>query len=252
MRRVKWYQGAGLLLALAAPAWAQNGKGDAETDASAIHVLLAPDLETTLSAQMNGTLGDLHATLGQRVVKNALLAQLNCGEAQARAQAAEAELTMARENLAAKQGMQKLNAAGELEVTNAKSEAQKAEGARALAMAQRSYCTVKAPFAARIAKVYVKPFQTVAAGAPLFDLVSDGPLKIRLNVPSRQMAGLRDGMPFQVRVLETGKTYPAHVSAINARVDAVAQTVELEGRFDGEHPDLIAGMSGVAVLPEQR
>ncbi|HET6555390.1 MAG TPA: efflux RND transporter periplasmic adaptor subunit [Dyella sp.] len=231
---------------------ATSHAAEATADTSSVHVLLSADTETTLSAQMNGTLGDIKVSLGQRVAKNALLAELNCGEAQARAQAAAAELAMARQNLDAKQGMQKLNAAGDIEVANAKTDVAKAEGARALATAQRNYCYVRAPFGARIAKVYARPYQTVSAGTPLFDLVSDGPLKIRLNVPSNLMAQLKVGMAFQIRVTETGKTYPAHVSAVSARVDAVAQTVELEARLDGDQPDLIAGMSGVALLPGPR
>jgi hypothetical protein len=39
------------------------------------------------------------------------------------------------------------------------------------------------------------------------------------------------------------------VSAVNSRVDAVAQTVELEAQFDGTPPDLVAGMSGIARIP---
>ena len=36
------------------------------------------------------------------------------------------------------------------------------------------------------------------------------------------------------------------MTAINARVDAVAQTVELEGRIAGKPADLLAGMTGSA------
>ena len=92
----------------------------------------------------------------------------------------------------------------------------------------------------------MKPFQTVSAGTPLFDLVSDGALKVRLNVPSSQLKDLKPGLPLQVTIHETGKTYPARVSVINARVDAVAQTVELEARLEQKFPDLMAGMSGTA------
>jgi hypothetical protein len=53
-------------------------------------------------------------------------------------------------------------------------------------------------------------------------------------------------MPLQVTIYETGKTYPAHVAVVNSRVDAVAQTVELEARLDEKFPDLMAGMSGTA------
>lgn len=219
-------------------------------DPGVIRVLLAADLETTLSSQMNGTLGELKASLGQQVAKNALLAQLNCEEAQARAKVAVAELAMARQNLDAKRNLRKLDAVGDLEVAMANTEVQKAEGARALAQAQSGYCQVQAPFAGRVAKVHVKPYQTVAAGTPLFDLVSDGALKVRLNVPSSLLPTLKPGLPLEVDILETGKTYGAHVSAINSRVDAVAQTVELEARLDAEYPDLIAGMSGTARFPQ--
>lgn len=240
-----------ILSALLVPALAEEAPpvADPLDDPGAIRVLLAANLETTLSSQMNGTLGELKASLGQQVEKNALLAQLNCEEAQARAKVAGAELTMARQSLDAKRNLRKLDAVGDLEVAMANTEVQKAEGARSLAQAQSGYCKVQAPFAGRVAKVHVKPYQTVAAGAPLFDLVSDGALKVRLNVPSRLLPQLKPGLPLEVSILETGKAYGAHVSAINSRVDAVAQTVELEARLDAEHPELIAGMSGTARFP---
>lgn len=226
--------------------------GNVADDPGAIRVLLASRLETTLSAQMNGTLGELQAELGQKVPKNALLVQLNCSETQARAKVAAAELNMARQNLVAKQNLQKLNAAGELEVLLATTEVEKTEGALSLARTQSGYCQVRAPFSGRVAKVLAKPHQTVSAGTPLFDLVSDGPLKIRLNVPSVMLARLKPGAPLVVVIHETGKSYPAQVSAINARVDAVAQTVELEARLTAEHAELMPGMSGIARFPADR
>jgi multidrug efflux pump subunit AcrA (membrane-fusion protein) len=92
----------------------------------------------------------------------------------------------------------------------------------------------------------VKPFQGVTLGTPLLEMVSDGPLKLRLNVPSKLLRSLRVGTPFEVDIEETGKTYLAKVTAINARVDAVAQTLELEARIDGRPSGLLAGMTGIA------
>lgn len=234
-------------LALTTPSFSQPAP--AAIDPAAIRVLLVAELETTLSAQMNGTLGELKYSLGKQVPKGALLVQLQCNEAQARANVAEAELAQARQNLDAKRSLRDLNAVGDLEVSMANTELQKAIGARSLAVTQAGYCFVRTPFAARVAKVYVKPFQTVSAGTPLFDIVSDSALKVRLNVPSSMVKQLKAGQPFKVSILETGKTYPAKVTAINARVDAVAQTVELEARLDEAYPELIAGMSGVARFP---
>jgi RND family efflux transporter MFP subunit len=219
---------------------------DGVKDSSELRVLLAAELETTLSSQMTGTLGELQATLGQKVTKAAVLARFNCSEAQARLKVAVAELAMARQNLDAKKHLRQLDAVGDLEVAMATTDVQKAEGARALGQAQNDYCQVSAPFAGRIARVYVKPYQTLTAGTPLFDLVSDGPLKVRINVPSTLLPRLKNGEALRVRIHETDTTYPAHISAINSRVDAVAQTVELEARLDHPYPELMSGMSGTA------
>ncbi|MCW2271378.1 multidrug resistance protein MdtN [compost metagenome] len=244
-----------LSLATALPAWAEDAPQATHVpppldEAATIRVLLAPELETTLSSQMAGTLTELRGSFGQRVAKSAPLARFNCSEAQARAKVAAAELAMARQNLDAKKSLRKLDAVGDLEVSMANTEVQKADGAQAMAAAQSSYCQVLAPFAGRVAKVHVKPYQTVSAGTPLFDLVSDGDLKVRLNVPSTRLKHLKPGMPLEVNIVETGKQYPAHISVINARVDAVAQTVELEAQLDNKYPELIAGMSGTARFPD--
>lgn len=92
----------------------------------------------------------------------------------------------------------------------------------------------------------MKPHQGVNVGTPLIEMVSNGPLKLRLNVPSRLLRTLRVGNPLEVDIDETGKTYAAKVTAINGRIDAVSQTVELEARIDGHHNELLAGMTGVA------
>ncbi|MEC5384082.1 efflux RND transporter periplasmic adaptor subunit [Uliginosibacterium sp. H3] len=219
-------------------------------DPNAIRVLLTPQLETTLSAQMNGTLRAMDIRLGQAVSKGATLAALDCSEVDARARVARAELNMAKQNLTAKRGLKELDAAGDIEVLTATTEVERAEGALTLATTQAGYCRVSAPFSGRVAKVYIKPYQTVAAGTPMFDLVSSGPLKVRLNVPSVLMRSLKPGLVFDVSITETGKSYPARISAVNARVDAVAQTVELEARLTAEYAELVAGMSGVARLPK--
>ena len=76
-----------------------------------------------------------------------------------------------------------------------------------------------------------------------------GPLKLRLNAPSRWLGHLKTGLAFEVAIEETGKRYPAKVSAVNSRVDSVSQTVELEATLSGNFPELLPGMSGTAVFP---
>jgi RND family efflux transporter MFP subunit len=225
---------------LALPSTAQQPAADD------IRVLLTPELETTLVSPMLGRIRAVNATLGASFPKGRVLVDFDCQEQQARVNMGQAELVAARENHEAKLRLQGLQQAGEVEVNLAAAAVNKAQAQLDLYRTQASQCVVVAPFAGRAVKVHVKPFQGVPAGAPLVEIVSAGPFKLRLNVPSRWLGWIKPGTPFEVTIDETGKTYPARISAINARVDAASQSVEIEGSIDNRSGDLLAGMSGAA------
>jgi len=73
-------------------------------------------------------------------------------------------------------------------------------------------------------------------------------LELEFLVPSRWLAWVKPGYAFQVRIDETGKTYPAKVQRIGARIDPVSQSIKLSAAIDGRFPELIAGMSGRVAL----
>jgi RND family efflux transporter MFP subunit len=214
--------------------------------AAAIRVLLAPELETSLHAQMPGRIATLNASLGSWVRRGQVVVALDCAEPSARLKMAEAELASANETMDVKKRLRELSAAGDMEVAMAESMVARAQAQISLSRAQIDQCVVIAPFGGRIAKLHVKPHQGVGQGTPLVDVVSDGTPKLRLNVPSAWLRQLKMGTRFEVTIDEVAKTYPAKVSAINARVDAVAQTVEIEGVLDTRPKELLPGMSGTA------
>jgi RND family efflux transporter MFP subunit len=159
---------------------------------------------------------------------------------------AEAEMASARETHEAKLRLQGLQQAGEVEVSLAAATAERARAQVALYRAQLGQCSITAPFSGRAVKIAVKSHQGVTQGQPLLEIVSDGALKLRLNVPAKWVTWLKNGTPFEVRIDETGKTYKARVTALNGRIDAVSQSIELEASIDEKSPDLLPGMSGVA------
>ncbi len=213
---------------------------------SAVRVLLSPDVETLLLAQTVGRITSLNGSLGSRVSKGQLVVGMDCTENTAKLKMSQAELASARETYDSKVRLKGLDAAGEVEVALAAAAVARADGQIEMTKAQISNCSVYAPFAGRIAKMHVKPFQGVGAGQPLFEVVSEGAPRLRLNVPSKWLKSIKVGTSFQVEIDETGKTYQAAISAINARVDAVAQTVEIEARVVGKFAELLPGMSGTA------
>lgn len=213
---------------------------------SGVRVLLTPEMETVLLAQMVGRITALNASLGSRVRAGQVVVSFDCSEHAARLKMSEAELASARETYNNKARLKGLDAAGDVEVALAAAQVDRANGQIEMTRVQIQSCTVKAPFAGSISKLHVKPHQGVTAGQQLVEMIGDGPPKVRLNVPSRWLRKLKVGSGFTMNIEETGGSYKASVSAINTRVDPIAQTIEIEGRVVGKATGLLPGMSGLA------
>jgi len=219
-----------------------------------VRVLLIPDQETTVSRSGSSLaaarINKLNVTLGSTFSAGKTLITFNCNVPRARLAMSKAELSGAVETHTAKLRMQGLEQAGDVEVALAASVVAKASAEVKLGELQISYCSITAPWDGRVAKVYVRNHMTVTPGQPMLDLVKSGPLRLRVNIPSRLLSQLRIDSKFEVTIDETEKTYQAIVVAINSRVDAVSQTVEIEGLMTQRFPELLAGMSGTAIMPE--
>jgi membrane fusion protein (multidrug efflux system) len=213
-----------------------------------VRVLVAPKLETTLASPMLGRIRTLNASLGSSFKKGERLVVFYCEERNARVAMGQAEVAAARENHEAKLRLQGLQSAAEIEVALAAAALEKARAQLALYRTQAAECIIRAPFTGRVAKLYVKEQQSVTAGQSLIDVISEGTPKLRLNVPSKWLTWLTMGRVFTVTIDENYHTYKATVTAINARVDAASQSVELEAEVNNPGPELLPGMSGTALF----
>lgn len=215
---------------------------------SAIRVLLAPEKETILSSSAAAKIQNLYVSLGSSFVSGGVLMEFVCDEPQARTAMAQAELSAAQESHEGKVRMHGLRQASDLEVALAAAEVSKTRAQFSLAQSLVGNCEIIAPWKGRISNVFINNHMSVTPGEPLLELVKDGPLKIRLNIPSKNLASIVIGQSFTVAIDETGHNYKAEIVAINSRIDPVSQTIELEGRMVENYPGLLAGMSGTAIL----
>jgi RND family efflux transporter MFP subunit len=213
-----------------------------------VRVLLVADRETSLSSPVTARVKAVNLSIGAPFSAGQTLLDFDCEEPLARQAMAQAELAGAIESHEAKIRMQGLEQASDVEVALAASAAAKARAQLALQNAQVGQCSLKAPWAGRVAKVHVRSFMSVTPGQALLDIVKSGPLRLRLNAPSRLFPVIKMGSAFNLAIDETGKSYPARVVAINSRVDPVSQTIEVEAAMLKTHPELLPGMSGVAML----
>lgn len=211
-----------------------------------VAALIVAGEETTLSSQMAGRIKRIGIGLGDHVNSGARLMEFDCSEQQAQLDSAQAEYRAARETHLARLRLQALGAAGELEVTVAAAAADKARSQQAVRESQLAYCKVDAPFGGNVARLRVKPSESVQVGQPLVDLVNPASLKAQMFVPASWIAWLRPGMPLTLAVRETGQEFRARVAKINSRVDGVSQQLEVEARIEKGGGRLLPGMVGQA------
>ncbi|MFL6658738.1 MAG: efflux RND transporter periplasmic adaptor subunit [Massilia sp.] len=233
------------LNALAAPA-----APPAAPDNKAIRVLVVAGQESILASQMAGRIEQIDAALGSTIKAGQLLLRFNCDAQQAQLKMANAEFYGAQRTFESKAKLQALQSVSELEVQQSAAAAERAKAQIELIQVQLKSCSVRAPFAGRVTRLYAKRYESVGANQPLIEVVDNSKLKLKLNVPSPWLAWLKPGSPFSVQIEETGKAYEGKVARINGRVDAVSRSVELEGEVTGNAPALLPGMSGVAQFPQ--
>lgn len=97
-------------------------------------------------------------------------------------------------------------------------------------------------------QVEVKANQHVPEGAPLLELAEGGDLELEFMMPSAWLGRVGAGTVLQIKVDETGRTYPAQVLRLGGKVDPVTQSIRVYGRLENVPAELLPGMSGVIRL----
>lgn len=213
-----------------------------------IRAQLAPRRYTTLAAEIGAKVQRLPVPEGGAFRQGQALVQFDCSLQQAQLNKAQAALAAADKLYQANKRLAELNSVGAVELDTSQAEVLKARAEVSASQTLIGKCAIAAPYAGRIAEQKIREQQYAQAGQALLDIIDDSALELEFIVPSRWLAWLKSGTAFQVRIDETGKTYPAKVQRVGARVDPVSQSIKINAAIDGRFTDLIAGMSGQVLM----
>nr|WP_328700253.1 efflux RND transporter periplasmic adaptor subunit [Caenimonas soli] len=213
-------------------------------DRREIRAQLSPRRFTTLAAEIGAKVNRLPVQEGGAFRAGQTLVQFDCALQHAQLDKARAVLSGADKTWTANKRLAELNSIGKVEVDLSEAEVIKNRAEVSGSAAVLGKCAIAAPFAGRIAEQKVREQQYVQPGQALLEIIDDSVLELEFIVPSRWLAWLKPGHVFQVAIDEVGKSFPAKVQRIGARVDPVSQSVKLVAAIDGKFPQLIAGMSG--------
>jgi len=184
---------------------------------------LTPRHYTTLAAEIGARIEHLAVTEGGVIRAGEVLLRFDCSLQKAQLDRARASLGAAEKQLATQRRLVELNATGRQEVDMAEAEVAKTRAEAAQIDVQLGKCTVVAPFSGQVAEQKVREQQYVQPGQALLD---DSVLEVEFIMPSRWLQSVRVGSTVQIAVDETGRSYPAKVQRLGARVDPVSQSVK--------------------------
>lgn len=227
------------------PASAQT---DASGDAGKIRIQLVSRDQVDLSSEIAAKIATLPLRDGDAFRTGQTLVSLDCSLYTAQLRKAQAEAGAASDLLNIDQRLAQLHSVGELEVQQAAAKLKGSNAEVAYMQATVRKCVITAPFDGRVSKRSAAPQQFAEPGKPLLTIIDTSRLELKMIVPSKWLVWLKPGHALSVQVDEVGKTYPAQVARIGARVDPVTQTVDVTAALTGSVPELLPGMSGWATF----
>ncbi len=234
-----------IALAAAWPLAAHAAASDAKDE---IRVQFVPYSQTVLSSELSAKIAAMPLREGDTFRAGQTLVSFDCTLFHAQLNKAEASAEAASETLRTNQRLAQLNSIGALDVDLAAAKVKETEAEAGAVRATVSKCAIAAPFAGRVAKLDAQPYEFVAPGKPIMEILDTRHLELQMIVPSRWLAWLKVGSRFKVRVDELGREFAGHVVRLGARIDPVSQSIPLAGEVDGSHPELLPGMSGAATF----
>ncbi len=205
---------------------------------------LTPRRYTTLAAEIGARIERLSASEGAPMREGDVLVRFDCSLQKAQQDRARTSLDAAEKLLATQRRLVELGATGRQEVDQAEAEVGKTRAELRQIEVTLGKCEISAPFSGRVAELKVREQQYVQPGQSLLEVLDDSVLEVEFIMPSRWLQSVRVGSTVRIAVDETGKTYPARVLRLGARVDPVSQSIKVIAAIDGRHAELIAGMSG--------
>lgn len=220
--------------------------------ASAARGVLRPVGQATLASDIAGRILEMPFNVGQSFKKGDVLVRFDCAAYQAQLSASQAASRAAQEELAHNRTLAQLNSVGKYEVALAQAQVAKADAESQVYQVQVSRCRVSAPYDGRVVERKAQPFESVAGGAPVLQIIDTSGLEVHVLASSKWAARLKTGSQFSFTPDETGVPFPVQVKRLGSVIDEGSQTMVVIGAVpDAKTSGLLPGMSGSATFEPQ-
>lgn len=208
---------------------------------------LTADRELTLRARQPGRVEALPVAEGERVEAGTVVLALARDELPARLEQAEAELTLARAELAGADDLRRRQLLSNTDYLRLQSSAARAAAEVASLRRQLDDTRPTAPFDGVLERLDVELGELVQAGETFGQLVDDRHLVARAWVPQRDAHELEAGLPAELHLLD-GARLEGEVSLVGRRAEDETRSFPVEARVANPEGRRLAGASATLVV----
>lgn len=201
--------------------------------------------ETTLGFRVGGKLVERLVDTGARVKAGQALARLDPADAQLTAAQAEANRALAVAELKRTQDLKAKNFVSQAALDAKDTAARAAEAQAQLSKNQATYTTLAADADGIVASVLAEPGQVVSAGQAVLRIARDGEREVAINIPESRLAGMKVGTRSTV-ALWSGKTYRGILRELAPAADPATRT--FAARISIENADAEAALGMTATV----
>jgi RND family efflux transporter MFP subunit len=129
------------------------------------------------------------------------------------------------------QGVEARYQAAVSEVMQLRSQLSERRAQLSLARQQLQDSTIRAPFSGAITRRQASLGEFLPVNAPIVTLVRQNPLRIRLGVPERQAARVRQGQSIEIRLEGVTERFAGRVVRLSPAIDAQNRSLLIEGEI---------------------
>jgi RND family efflux transporter MFP subunit len=218
----------------------------AELEKLEVRAQLVAHQSVVFSSEIAGKILSLPFREGETFALGQEIAAIDCATYRARLAQSNAQVNRAKRKIEAIRLLEKRGATGKIDLDLADIDVDAAEAEKELAEIDVARCSINAPFSGRVAELKAKRYQYVTVGQPILDVLNHRDLELEAIAPSRWLSWLKAGTIFEVRIDELDRTFRAVVTRLGGRIDPVSQSMTIFAQIDGNFPELVPGMSGLA------
>lgn len=190
--------------------------------------------ESQVVAKTSGVALAVLVEEGQPVRAGQTLVRLDAARATLQAAQSAAQMRKLENNFARARQLADQQLMSASDHDQIKFDLENARAANRLANLELSYANVSAPISGVIASRSIKPGNFVQINTPIFRIVDTTKLEAVLNVPERELATLKAGLPVQLTVdALPGQTFKGTVDRVAPVVDSGSGTFRVVTAFEG-------------------